>query len=57
MGFDLVIFIYTSVALLRNTTRSGLWQLLFRDGLIYWAVTFCVNSIPAVRSSLISAKT
>lgn len=48
MGFDLCIFVYTSVALLRNSTRSGLWHMLFRDGLIYWAVTFCVNSIPAV---------
>lgn len=52
MGFDLIIFVYTCTALLRNSTRSGLWQLLFRDGLIYWAVTFCVNSIPAVLNTL-----
>ncbi|KAL5488128.1 hypothetical protein ACEPAI_6236 [Sanghuangporus weigelae] len=52
MGFDLIIFVITSTALLRNSTRSGLWHLLFRDGLIYWAVTFSVNSIPAVLNSL-----
>ncbi|KAL5508329.1 hypothetical protein ACEPAH_5948 [Sanghuangporus vaninii] len=52
MGFDLIIFVFTSTALLRNSTRSGLWHLLFRDGLIYWAVTFSVNSIPAVLDSL-----
>ena len=48
MGFDLIIFVFTCTALLRNSTRSGLWHLLFRDGLIYWAVTFSVNCIPAV---------
>ena len=48
MGFDLIIFGYTCTALLRNSSRSGLWHLLFRDGLIYWTVTFSVNMIPAV---------
>lgn len=48
MGFDLIIFAFTCAALLRNSSRSGLWHLLFRDGLIYWIVTFSVNAIPAV---------
>ncbi|THH11534.1 hypothetical protein EW145_g599 [Phellinidium pouzarii] len=52
MGFDLIIFCYTCTALLRNASRSGLWHLLFRDGLIYWVVTFSVNAIPAVLNSL-----
>ena len=50
MGFDLVILVVTCAALLSNSSRSGLWQLLFRDGLIYWGVTFSVNAIPAVSS-------
>ncbi|KAI5120909.1 hypothetical protein M0805_002889 [Coniferiporia weirii] len=52
MGFDLIIFAYTCTALLRNSSRSGLWHLLFRDGLIYWVVTFSVNAIPAILNSV-----
>ena len=48
MAFDLVIFVFTATALFRNSNRSGLWTLLFRDGLVYWGITFCVNAIPAV---------
>ena len=48
MAFDLTILIFTAAALMRNTNRSGLWQLLFRDGLVYWGITFSVNAIPAV---------
>lgn len=54
MGFDLVILVATCTALLRNSTRSGLWQLLFRDGLVYWGLAFSANAVPAV--STISIK-
>lgn len=47
--FDMIILVCTTVALMRNSNRSGLWKLLFRDGLAYWAISFCANAIPAVR--------
>ncbi|KAH8113416.1 hypothetical protein DFH11DRAFT_1775269, partial [Phellopilus nigrolimitatus] len=52
MGFDLIIFIYTCIPLLRNSSRSGLWHLLFRDGLVYWGITFTINAIPAILDTL-----
>lgn len=48
MCFDLVILAFTATALLRSSNRSNLWHLLFKDGLVYWAITFSVNAIPAV---------
>jgi len=49
MGFDFVILVYTFVALTKkHTIRTDLWKLLFRDGLIYFLVTFSANCIPAV---------
>lgn len=48
MGFDLLILVFTCTALLRNSNRSGLWQLLFRDGLVYWGLAFSANAVPAV---------
>jgi len=48
MGFDLIILGFTTAALLKSASRSGLWHLLFRDGLVYWGITFCLNGVPAV---------
>ncbi|THV03309.1 hypothetical protein K435DRAFT_292897 [Dendrothele bispora CBS 962.96] len=53
MGFDFVILLYTFVALTaKHTIRTDLWKLLFRDGLIYFLVTFSANCIPAVLNVL-----
>ncbi|KAK7695658.1 hypothetical protein QCA50_000294 [Cerrena zonata] len=49
MGFDFVILIFTIVALyVKHRTCSDLWHLLFRDGLLYFVVTFLCNALPAV---------
>ena len=51
MGFDFVILIFTTVALLeRRAAKTGLWKLIFQDGLVYFMVSFTMNAIPAVRS-------
>ncbi|KAF8076169.1 hypothetical protein FPV67DRAFT_1470606 [Lyophyllum atratum] len=54
MGFDLVILIFTAIALLKkHSARTDLWKLLFHDGLVYFLISFSTNCIPAVRSNLI----
>ncbi|KAF9449909.1 hypothetical protein P691DRAFT_515225 [Macrolepiota fuliginosa MF-IS2] len=53
MGFDLTILIFSATALLgRHTARTDLWKLLFRDGLVYFLISFTVNCIPAVLNVL-----
>ncbi|KAF9821432.1 hypothetical protein IEO21_00678 [Rhodonia placenta] len=48
MGFDLTILVFTMAALVPKKTRSDLWTLLFRDGLVYFIITFCFNALPAI---------
>jgi len=51
MAFDFIILSLTSVALYRfsySGVRSDLWNLLFRDGLVYFLVTFSFNAVPAI---------
>ncbi|KAF8901705.1 hypothetical protein CPB84DRAFT_1777231 [Gymnopilus junonius] len=53
MGFDFIILIITAIALLaRHSARTGLWKLLFQDGLVYFIVSFSTNCIPAVLNVL-----
>jgi len=53
MGFDAIILILTTAALFRHANaRSGLWNLLFRDGLVYFLVTFTCNAVPAILNVL-----
>ncbi|KAH0587380.1 hypothetical protein H2248_006177 [Termitomyces sp. 'cryptogamus'] len=53
MGFDLVILIFTAVALLKkHSARTDLWKLLFHDGLVYFLISFSTNCIPAVLNVL-----
>ncbi|TFK27079.1 hypothetical protein FA15DRAFT_666815 [Coprinopsis marcescibilis] len=53
MGFDFVILVFTTVALLnRNAAKSGLWKMLFHDGLVYFLISFTMNCIPAVLNIL-----
>jgi len=48
MGFDFVILCFTTAVLMKQSTRTDLWQMLFRDGLVYFLVSFTTNSIPAM---------
>ena len=55
MGVDFTILVLTSVALYRfsySGVRSDLWNLLFRDGLVYFLVTFSFNAVPAILNVL-----
>jgi hypothetical protein len=49
MGFDFTILVFTAVALLgRPSAKTGLWRMLFQDGLVYFLISFTMNCIPAV---------
>ncbi|KAH8830322.1 hypothetical protein DL96DRAFT_1668218 [Flagelloscypha sp. PMI_526] len=49
MAFDGIILVYTLVALCKkHSTKTDLWKLLKRDGLIYFVISFTTNCIPAV---------
>lgn len=55
MGVDFTILVLTTVALYRfsySGVKSDLWNLLFRDGLVYFLVTFSFNAIPAILNVL-----
>ncbi|TFL00060.1 hypothetical protein BDV98DRAFT_550413 [Pterulicium gracile] len=53
MVWDLVILLMTIWAWRRtNASKSGLWQLLFRDGLVFFLVSFATNTVPAVLNIL-----
>lgn len=43
MPFDLIVLVFTTIGLLRSSCRSSLWQLLFRQGVIYFFVAFVAN--------------
>ena len=50
MAFDLVILLMTisGLCFIVPAGRSGLWKLLFTDGIAYFTLVASVNSIPAV---------
>jgi len=49
IAFDFVILCYTAVApVAKHSARTGLWKLLFKDGLVYFLLTFSMNCVPAV---------
>jgi len=55
MAFDFTILLLTTIALYRfsySGVRSDLWNLLFRDGLVYFLVTFSFNAVPAILNVL-----
>jgi hypothetical protein len=47
MLFDLAVLVLTTIGLLMSANRSSLWQLLFRQGIIYFLVAFIANTLPA----------
>ncbi|TFK56073.1 hypothetical protein OE88DRAFT_1652664 [Heliocybe sulcata] len=52
MGFDLTVLVLTVTSLIRSDGRSGLWKILFTDGLVYFVATASANSVPAILNVL-----
>ncbi|KAF8302623.1 hypothetical protein DL93DRAFT_2102570 [Clavulina sp. PMI_390] len=48
MSFDLIVLVLTTVGLVMSPGRSSLWQLLFRQGIVYFFVAFLCNMICAI---------
>ncbi|EUC65385.1 transmembrane protein, putative [Rhizoctonia solani AG-3 Rhs1AP] len=50
MAFDLTVLVVSTAGLLRSGgwQGSGLWKLLFRDGIVYFIVAFAGNAVAAV---------
>jgi len=48
MSFDFFVLVLTTVGLVRSPSRSSLWQLLFRHGIVYFAVAFIANLVPTI---------
>lgn len=48
MAVDFLVLCTTIAALMRKSVHSGLWKLLFQDGLIYFCITFFCNAVPAI---------
>jgi len=46
--FDLVVLVLTTTGLYLSPARSSLWQLLFRQGIIYFIAAFVANMIPTI---------
>jgi hypothetical protein len=46
--FDLVVLVLTTTGLRLSPARSSLWQLLFRQGIIYFVAAFVANMIPSI---------
>jgi ABC-type glycerol-3-phosphate transport system permease component len=54
MAFDLTVLLVSTIGLLRSggTQGSGLWKLLFRDGIVYFMVAFAGNAVASVSVSI-----
>lgn len=54
MAFDLLVLVLSVAGLMRtgHGRGSGLWKLLFRDGIAYFAVAFVGNFIAFVSASV-----
>lgn len=48
MSFDCLVLVLTTVRLIMSPTRSSLWQLIFRQGIIYFLVAFIANALSAI---------
>ena len=48
MSFDFIVLVLTTIGLVMSHGRSSLWQLVFRQGIIYFFVAFIVNVVPTV---------
>jgi hypothetical protein len=54
MGVDFIILCFTITALMKQSLHSGLWKLLFKDGLVYFCVSFLSNAVPAVSLKVVT---
>lgn len=53
MTFDLVVLVFSTIGLLRRgPLRSRLQLLVFKQGLVYFIVSFTANLVPVVRHSI-----
>jgi hypothetical protein len=48
MLFDFIVLVLTTIGLLMSPARSSLWQLLFRQGVIYFVVACLANLVPTI---------
>ena len=48
MSFDLLVLLLTTIGLVMSPGRSSLWQLLFRQGMIYFVIAFLANLISTI---------
>ncbi|KAG8932921.1 hypothetical protein FRC02_000348 [Tulasnella sp. 418] len=46
MTYDFIVLLVSSTGLVKTSNRSDLWGLLFKDGIVYFAVAFIANVIP-----------
>jgi len=46
--FDLVVLVLTTTGLYLSPARSSLWQLIFRQGIIYFVAAFVANMLPSI---------
>jgi hypothetical protein len=46
--FDFVVLVLTTTGLYLSPARSSLWQLLFRQGIIYFIAAFVANMVPTI---------
>jgi len=48
MFLDAVVLIMTTIGLVITPGRSNLWRLLLSDGILFFGISFLVNTVPAV---------
>ncbi|KIJ60146.1 hypothetical protein HYDPIDRAFT_99346 [Hydnomerulius pinastri MD-312] len=48
MFYDMLVFLLTIVGLSRKPSASALWKRLYRQGVVYFAITFLANIVPMV---------
>ena len=51
LGLNLVITVLHVVGLVKSDEGSSVWELLFREGVIYYLAAFTFNAVPAVSIS------
>ncbi|KAI0721844.1 hypothetical protein C8T65DRAFT_169688 [Cerioporus squamosus] len=52
MGFNLVVLVFHVIGLLRREHSASIWELLFKDGVIYYLAAFSCNALPAVLNAI-----
>ncbi|TBU32089.1 hypothetical protein BD311DRAFT_775638 [Dichomitus squalens] len=50
LGFNLVITVLHVAGLMKSDEGSSVWELLFREGVVYYLIAFTFNALPAIFS-------